>query len=87
MSRKTGKTYEENPWDDAPKLGKTVTLKGLPSPDEIAAAISDDKRRKVTLALEEETIAFFKHYAEEYGVPYQKMIRNVLDAYCKQNQQ
>lgn len=84
MSRKTGETYEENPWDNAPKLGKTVTLKGLPSPDEIAAAISD-KRRKVTLALDEETIDFFKHYAEEYGVPYQKMIRNVLDAYRKQH--
>ncbi len=85
MNKKTDKTYEDHPWDDSPETGDIVTLKGLPSPEEVAATISD-RRRKVTLALGEDTVEFFKQYAEEYGVPYQKMIRNVLDAYCKQHQ-
>ncbi len=84
MSKKKGKkTYQNTPWEDNPKLGKMVTLKGLPSPEDIAAAIADN-HRKVTLSLDEETIAFFKQQAEAFNVPYQKMIRNVLDAYCKQ---
>jgi len=77
--------YEENPWDDDPP-GKLVAVADdfLPSPEEIAAAIRD-KRYKVTIALGGRTVDFFKKHARKHGVPYQKMIRQVLDAYIEQH--
>jgi len=69
--------YEENPFGDV-KLGKRVFVTGLPSPQEIAAA---EEATKITLSLSARSIKFFKAQAAKYGIPYQIMIRRLLDEY------
>lgn len=50
----------------------------LPSPAELAGR---DKTVKITLALTKSTLDFFKEIAKVHGMPYQKMIRHLLDEY------
>lgn len=38
---------------------------------------------KVTLSLSEDSVSFFKAEAERLGVPYQRMIRNLIDLYVQ----
>lgn len=40
-------------------------------------------RVKVTLTLSEESVAYFKAEAEQLRVPYQRMIRNLVDEYVR----
>ena len=69
--------YEENPFGDV-KLGKRVFLPELPSPAELARA---EKTTKITLSISTESLEFFKRQAAKHHVPYQAMIRRLLDAY------
>jgi len=50
----------------------------LPSPDELAFK---EEKVKVTIALSRASLDFFKHEAGRHHTAYQKMIRNLLDAY------
>jgi predicted DNA binding CopG/RHH family protein len=54
----------------------------LPSPQELATR---EKTVKVTIALTESTLEFFKKIASDHHTPYQKMIRNLLDEYKAQH--
>lgn len=76
MSKKM--TYEENPFGNV-KLGRRVFLPGLPSPAELAKA---ERTKKITLSISTESLQFFKKQASKHHVPYQVMIRRLLDAYC-----
>ncbi|MCC6598592.1 MAG: CopG family transcriptional regulator [Alphaproteobacteria bacterium] len=51
----------------------------LPSPAELAGV---SRKSKVTLELETESLKFFKEKAKELGVPYQRMIRNLIEEYA-----
>ncbi len=51
----------------------------LPSPEELA---KEEKTVKVTIALSERSVAYFKHEAEAHGASYQKMIRKLVDIYA-----
>ncbi len=51
----------------------------LPSPEELA---KEEKTVKVTIALSERSVAYFKHEAEAHGASYQKMIRRLVDIYA-----
>jgi len=51
----------------------------LPTPSELAF---QEEKIKVTLSLSKTSLAFFKREAEKYHTAYQKMIRNLLDAYA-----
>ncbi len=51
----------------------------LPSPEELA---KEEKTVKVTIALSERSVAYFKHEAEAHGTSYQKMIRRLVDIYA-----
>ena len=51
----------------------------LPSPDELAFK---EEKVKVTLSLSRASLNFFKHEAGRHHTAYQKMIRNLLDAYA-----
>ena len=51
----------------------------LPKPWELAAM---EKKSKVTIMLEDKSVAFFKRQAKKYGVSYQAMIRNLLQQYA-----
>jgi len=51
----------------------------LPPPDQL---ILKDDRIKVTISLSRSSVRFFKSYAKKSKVPYQRMIRRVLDEYA-----
>lgn len=51
----------------------------LPRPEELALR---EEGVKVTLALSKRSVAFFKNEAREHKTQYQRMIRQLLDAYA-----
>lgn len=51
----------------------------LPPPEELAFR---EETVKVTIALSKVSVDFFKQEAEKHHVPYQKMIRRLLDEYA-----
>lgn len=51
----------------------------LPPPEELAFR---EETVKVTIALSKVSVEFFKQEAEKHHVPYQKMIRRLLDEYA-----
>ncbi|MFI5360806.1 MAG: BrnA antitoxin family protein [Elusimicrobiota bacterium] len=60
-------------------LGKYRVIKDfLPPPEEL---VLRPTRVKVTMTLSESSLEFFRRHAKKHHVPYQKMIRNLLDAY------
>ncbi len=52
----------------------------LPSPD---ALVTREENVKVTLSLSRRSVDFFKHAAKQRKVPYQRMIRALVDAYAE----
>lgn len=53
----------------------------LPKPEDL---VLKDETVKVTLALTKASVAFFKSQAEINHVPYQAMIKSLLDKYASQ---
>ena len=72
MSEKVN--YEEGPMNEV-----KVIADFLPSPEELAFR---EETVKVTIALSRASVEFFKQEAGEHHVPYQKMIRRLLDEYA-----
>lgn len=68
--------------DEPIQLGETVK-DFLPSPSELALR---EKTIRVTLNLSEESVKFFKEAARQEGIPYQKLIRQVVDLYAQHHQ-
>lgn len=54
----------------------------LPPPDQL---LRREDTVKVTLALSRSSVEFFKRHAQGQGVPYQRMIRALIDAYAKRH--
>lgn len=52
----------------------------LPSPDTL---VTREENVKVTLSLSRRSVDFFKHAAKQHKVPYQRMIRALVDAYAE----
>ncbi len=52
----------------------------LPSPEDL---IFKEENVKVTISLTKESVNFFKTEAKKHHTQYQKMIRNLLDAYAE----
>jgi hypothetical protein len=52
----------------------------LPPPDRL---VPRDDGVKITISLSKRSVDFFKHHAARSKVPYQKMIRSLLDSYAK----
>jgi predicted DNA binding CopG/RHH family protein len=52
----------------------------LPSPD---ALVAREDNVKVTLGLSRRSVEFFKRSAKQRRVPYQRMIRALVDAYAE----
>ena len=50
----------------------------LPPPEKL---IIKEKTKKVTIALSEKSIDFFKKVSKKNNVPYQQIIRKILDNY------
>ena len=70
-------TYTDEP------MGKVRVVKDfLPSPDQLAFK---EEKVKVTISLSRTSLDFFKGQADLHKTAYQKMIRNLLDAYAVQH--
>jgi predicted DNA binding CopG/RHH family protein len=52
----------------------------LPPPEEL---LPSEETIKITIALDSETLKFFKQYASKAGLKYQRIIREVLKGYAK----
>jgi predicted DNA binding CopG/RHH family protein len=70
-------------YTDEPMGKVRIVPNFLPSPEELAKRL---KVTKVTIALSAESILFFKAEAEKHHLPYQLMIRQVLDDYVAHQQ-
>ena len=65
------------------RLGRVRAVKDfLPSPDQLAFK---EEKVKVTISLSRASLEFFKEQADQHNTAYQKMIRNLLDAYAIQH--
>jgi len=51
----------------------------LPPPEDL---IDEEENIKVTIQLSKKSISFFKKNAVRQGIPYQRMIKKVLDLYA-----
>ncbi len=66
-------------YSDEP-LGRLRVIKDfLPPPDQL---ILKDEGVKVTISLSRRSVEFFKSHAKKSRIPYQRMIRRVLDEYA-----
>ena len=82
MKKKNG--YSDAPTDVAEAIkGAKVIDDFLPPPHEL---VLRDDTVKVTISLTKKSVDFFKKSASEQGVPYQTMIRKVLDLYSQRYQ-
>lgn len=60
-------------------LGRIKIIKDfLPPPDQL---ILKEDGVKVTISLSQKSVDFFKAYAKKSNIPYQRMIRRLLDEY------
>ncbi len=74
---------EQVKYTDEPILLGEEVADFLPSPE---ALVFKNLGRKVTIMLDEKSLAFFKAQAEQLHVPYQRMIRNLLSEYVERHQ-
>jgi hypothetical protein len=75
MSKKTAAKYTDEPIE----LGERVP-DFLPRPADL---VLRNRGVKVTITLSEDSVDFFKEEAERLNVPYQRMIRNLVDEYVR----
>ena len=75
--------YTDNPDLPDPQDLVEVAKDFLPRPEEL---VFKQPARKVTIILDEKSIAFFKTEAAHLQVPYQRMIRNLLSEYVERHQ-
>lgn len=52
----------------------------LPPPEEL---MPSEKTIKITVAIDEQTLKFFKDYAKKSDLKYQRIIREVLKGYAR----
>lgn len=52
----------------------------LPAPEQL---VFKEENERVTLNLSKNSVQFFKQKSKELGIPYQRMIKRLLDAYAR----
>ncbi|NDE90609.1 MAG: CopG family transcriptional regulator [Alphaproteobacteria bacterium] len=67
--------------DEPLKMGGRVK-DVLPPPSKL---VKRDSTVKITLELTQESLNFFKKHAKHERVPYQRMLRGLIDAYARQH--
>ncbi len=78
MKKKTN--YSKTPNDISKAINSSVLINDfLPPPDKL---ITKEDNSKVTILLSKKSINFFKDQSKKSGVPYQSMIKKVLDLYA-----
>ena len=82
MKKKT--VYENAPIDISTAISESEKINDfLPAPGKL---VFKDETVKVTLNLSKNSIDFFKKEARKKGVPYQKMIKKLIDLYTHKYQ-
>jgi predicted DNA binding CopG/RHH family protein len=77
---------KDNRYEDAPEeirqaLGEAQQIADfLPPPDQL---VLKEETKKVTIVLSQKSVEFFKEKSKAAHVPYQQMIRKVLDSYTE----
>ncbi|XDD53055.1 CopG family transcriptional regulator [Leptospira sp. WS4.C2] len=78
MKKKT--IYTKAPNDVTKAINSSLVINDfLPPPDKL---ITKEDNSKVTILLSKKSISFFKAQSKKSGVPYQSMIKKVLDLYA-----
>jgi predicted DNA binding CopG/RHH family protein len=78
---KKDKRYEDAPEDVREALSSAKEIQDfLPPPEQL---ILKEDTKKVTILLSQKSIEFFKEKSKTTHVPYQQMIRKVLDNYTE----
>ncbi|GAB4433257.1 MAG: hypothetical protein OHK0011_16240 [Turneriella sp.] len=73
--------YDDAPRDIAEGINSSEIIEDfLPRPDEL---VFKKETVKVTINLSKESVEFFKKRSRKYGVPYQRMINNLVDRYVE----
>ena len=73
--------YRKAPRDVAQAILRSESVADfLPRPDDL---VFKEEAIKVTLSLGKESVIFFKRKAKENHVPYQNMIKRVVDLYAR----
>lgn len=73
--------YEETPAEVREALRHAKIVPDfLPPPEQL---VPREETSKITIALSKDSIAWFKHQAKASRVPYQLMMRRVLDLYVR----
>jgi len=70
-------------YTDEPIRDLKIIADFLPPPKDL---IFKDDTVKITISLTKESVEFFKKEADKHHTQYQKMIRNLLDAYATNHQ-
>lgn len=66
------------------EIGRVQVIEDfLPSPDKL---VLRENNVKVTLSLSQRSVSFFKRAAQKRRVPYQRMIRALVDAYAEKQE-
>lgn len=69
-------------YTNEPMRNVRVVTDFLPSPEQLAFK---EEKVKITISLSKTSLDFFKEQADLHQTAYQKMIRNLLDAYVIQH--
>ncbi|MCG6154051.1 CopG family transcriptional regulator [Leptospira bandrabouensis] len=78
MKKKTN--YTKSPNNISKAINSSLVMEDfLPPPDKL---IVKEDNSKVTILLSKKSITFFKDQSKKSGVPYQSMIKRVLDLYA-----
>ena len=73
--------YAKAPKEIARAISESEPIEDfLPRPDKL---VFKEEAVKVTLSLGKESVSFFKKMAKKNHVPYQNMIKRVVDLYAK----
>ena len=71
--------YKNAPAGIADAINSSVRIKDfLPPPEKL---INKEETVRITINLNKQSVTFFKKKAKKQGVPYQNMIKTVLDYY------
>ena len=80
MKKKT--IYKDAPKDIADAINSSIRIKDvLPPPEKL---VPKEELVRVTINLNKKSVSYFRKKAKKQGVPYQKMIKSVLDHYVSE---
>ncbi len=85
IGEKERKNMKNNKYENAPDdireaiEGASIIEDFLPPPELLVAK---EETKKITISLSKRSIDFFKQVSDETHIPYQQMIRKVIDNYA-----